>query len=179
MEFDYTVQNFKECTEAHKNKYKKFDEERKNLNFGDEEYVEKQARAFVQYWLYSIEGLPSTIENFYNLLDDNFSINISNRLGSITDREEAISWIDSLRRTHRYTYHKIKEFHTCPTDDYDREHQKINIDMTIDFAALGITGSKISNTATYRWLIETKVDDEYPKIRDMELKTVESFGILR
>ncbi|MGH4037834.1 MAG: hypothetical protein ACRQFF_08325 [Sphaerochaeta sp.] len=179
MEFDYTVQNFKECTASHKMKYKKFDEERKNLDFGDEGYVEKQARAFVHYWLYSIEELPSTIENFYNLLDDNFSINISSRLGSITDREEAISWIDSLRRTHKCTYHKIEKFRAWATDDYDRENQKINVEMTIDFAAIGITGSKIGNTTTYRWLIETEVDDEYPKIREMELKTVESFGILK
>jgi hypothetical protein len=150
MEFGYTGAEFNESKETHKRLAKEYRILLKNQSFGDEGYIENVAKNFVHYWLYSNEDMPSTIENFYNILDDNFTIKTSGRLGIISDREEAISWLDSFRRAARYSYHKIEKMESHSTDDSTFENQKIIIEMTLEYFGLGISGSKLNNKSKYK-----------------------------
>lgn len=179
MEFGYTGKEFNDSKEWHKQLANEFREKLQGQSVTDKDYIENVAKSFSHYWIYSVEGMPSTVENFYNILDENFTIRASNRLDVISDREEAISWLDSFRRAARYTYHRIEKFKCYLDDELDQEHQRIVIEMTIDYYALGINGGKINNVAEYRWIVDKDINEEYPKMRKMEFKTIDSFSFIK
>jgi hypothetical protein len=179
MEFGYTGAEFTDCKETHKRLAKEYQTLLEDQVFGDEYYIENVAKGFAHYWLYSSEDMPCTIGNFYNILDENFTIKASNRLGVISDREEAISWLDSFRRAARYSYHKIENLKATSSEDSTSQNQKIIIEMTLEYFGLGITGSKINNKFEYRWFIEKKDDEEYPKIREMDFKIIDKFSFIK
>lgn len=179
MEFGYTGAEFTKCKETHKKLAEKYRLKLEGQSFGDDDYIENVAKRFAHYWLYSSEDMPYTIENFYNILDENFKIKASNTLGVISDREEAISWLDSFRRAARYSYHKIENFKSYATDDSTLQNQKIIIEMTLEYFGLGITGNKIHYQSEYRWIIEKKSNEEYPKIREMEFQTIDVFSFIK
>lgn len=179
MEFGYTGAEFNESKLRHKRLTEEYKKKLEGQSFGDEGYIDNLARSFSHYWLYSSEDMPSTIENFYNILDENFTIKASNRLDVISDREEAISWLDSFRRAARYSYHKIEKFKAYALEESDAQNQKIIIEMTIDYYGLGITGGKINNIAEYRWIIEHNANEEFPKIREMKFKTIDAFSFIK
>lgn len=179
MGFGYTGTEFNESKEKHKRLANEYRMLLKNQSFGDDDYIENVGKNFAHYWLYSSEGMPCTIENFYNILDDNFTIKASNNPGVISDREEAISWLGSFRRAARYSYHKIEKFNAYATSESTEQNQNIIIEMTLEYFGLGISGGKINNKSEYKWVIENSFDEEYPKIREMEFKTIDIFSFIK
>lgn len=178
MEFDYSCSSFRKGLEKNRNNYFKLKKIVENSSFEDENYIYNRGKKFAYYWLYSVEDLPHTIENFYNILDDNFTITTAT-IGTINDREKAISWIDSISRTAKYIYHDIKSFSAKATPETTKEHQVIELNMEISWASLGITGSRMSAKNKYDIIIESRLGDEYSSLRKLNFAPIETFEFLK
>ncbi|MBK5200095.1 MAG: hypothetical protein JJE21_01015 [Spirochaetaceae bacterium] len=178
MEFDYSGSSFIKGLEKNKNNYFALKKIVESLSFDDETYIYNRGKKFAYYWLYSIEDLPHTIENFYNILDDNFEITTV-AIGTISDRENAINWIDSISRTIRYNYHDIESFTATATPESTKDHFIIELNMVISWASIGITGTRMSAKNRYEIIIESNLGDEYSSLRKLKFAPVESFEVLK
>ena len=178
MEFDYSSNSFRKGLEYNKKSYFELKEILKESSIEDEDYVYKRGKKFAYYWLYSVEDLPHTIENFYNILDENFTITTA-KIGTINDREKAISWIDSISRTTRYNYHNIESFSAKALDESTEDLLVIELDMVISWASLGITGSRMSAKNKYQMTIESKMGEEYSSLRKLKFAPIETFEFLK
>lgn len=176
MEFDYSDTSFRRGLEENKKFYLELKQIVENSSIDDDYYIYNRAKKFAYYWIYSIEDLPQTIENFYNILDDNFTITTA-AIGTINDREKAISWINSISRATIYNYHKIESFSAKASTQSTKEHQIIDLEMVVSWASLGISGNRMSAKNKYNIVIESHIGEEYSCLRKLKFAPLETFEV--